>query len=847
MAESLGTLRVALEGDTKTFNSAIDGAHSQIKTFDDATQKHLKNIGLAMTGFGIGVGTALAGCVASFISAGDNLDKMSRRSGVAVESLSALGYAAKISGTDMPVLEKALTRLAINMQDTASGTGEAKEAFDKLGISVTDSSGNLRKTEDVLMDAADKIADLTNSTDQSAYAATIFGARYGPELLPLLKESGKGIKDLTDKAERLGLVMSTESAEAAAELNDRLTDLKESLKMAAFQTGTALAPALETATEKLTDAVGWFNKLPDPLKQIGTYATAGAGAIGLLGGSAALMASKLPAAIEGFKTFGGIIGKLPLSPTALGVTAIGIAAVGAYVGIKDWNREAKDFAETQRKLNERIDPDGVKAIRAIKKELDDYKEVIKTSDSAVKESVMVLGTFTDRTGKSLATMKENIRGTADAAEKLEEVNPAAYASSWDEALGSLTHTGAALVATLHDLNDKAADSAATNKVLKESLDEAAAEFRKLVPADYIEKREKEMEKTKETAKGLRDLTQGLIEQRDQYDIVSEASWKSSKERIEAEKKAAEKQKEVMEKYHEGLAMLEKESADRNAELKKHVAALDIQITSEKNAKQQEAMKKYWAGLEGLERASAERNADMRKHELALDLDLIRTKGEEREKANEAMISASGKVADAVDSFYDKDFKNLEKLCRGYDDSQKKIDSIYKALKATCEGYYQDTTSVEESWQTQSKLLLDAYEKKHKAVYDAMKRSAESYYDIVSQHEAAFEQSKYTSELWRGVSVFGKLAEIPQQAERLQATWGEPLSAQVFRETTPAGEAIVGTSLREQVAERGQRVVEGHRTMNINITIAGNHLVDEAALNRFAENIGRRIKGQNITL
>jgi len=60
----------------------------------------------------------------------------------------------------------------------------------------------------------------------------------------MLKEGGAGIEALMEKAKELGVVMSTESASKAAEFNDRITDLKESVGAIGRDIGSILIPPL---------------------------------------------------------------------------------------------------------------------------------------------------------------------------------------------------------------------------------------------------------------------------------------------------------------------------------------------------------------------------------------------------------------------------------------------------------------------------------------------------------------------------------------------------------------------------------------------------------------------------
>ncbi|NVM23844.1 MAG: phage tail tape measure protein, partial [Desulfobacterales bacterium] len=289
----------------------------------------IQKIGKTMTIAGGVITGALAACLYKAVAVGDELDKMSKRTGVAVEELSALKYAAEISGTELGTVENSLRFLARAMDDTSKGTGEAKDAFEKLGISVTDIQGNLRPTVEVMKEAATKIAGMTNETEKVSAATDIFGSRYGTELLPLLKEGGEGIEDLMNKAKNLGLVISTEAATKAAEFNDRMTEMKSSLGALSLKIGDVLIPAIKPLVEEITKIIGkmskWTQEHPQLTKLLSKFALVigglmvAGGPLLMLAPTIAGIATALPGLIAAFGPLLGPLGIIMAIATAVGL------------------------------------------------------------------------------------------------------------------------------------------------------------------------------------------------------------------------------------------------------------------------------------------------------------------------------------------------------------------------------------------------------------------------------------------------------------------------------------------------------------------------------------------------
>ena len=319
---------VNILGDASKLKGELDKADSHVSGFSEKIGK----IGKIATVAGAAVTGAFTAIIFKTAQAGDQFDKMSLRTGIAVEDLSALAYAGDISGTSIETIEKGLKGLTTAMDDASKGIGLGMEAFKELDISVTDSDGNLRSTIDVLKEAAAKISAIENPTKQAALAMDLFGARAGPELLPLLKAGEGGIEELMNRAKELGITMSTEAAAKAAEFTDRMTDLKGSLAGAGRTIGDTLIPAIIPLVEKVTEIVGkvaaWA-KENAPLVETITKVGAVVGVLAMVGGPILMAVS----------AFGAISGAI----TAIGTIATGpigllILAIGAVILIwKNWD------------------------------------------------------------------------------------------------------------------------------------------------------------------------------------------------------------------------------------------------------------------------------------------------------------------------------------------------------------------------------------------------------------------------------------------------------------------------------------------------------------------------------
>ncbi len=202
--------------------------------------------GASIAALGVGI-TALVMPVARV---GDEFFKLSQKTGVSVEALTALDYAAKLSDVTTEGLTKALQKLSVAMFDTQVNGDEGSAALKALGVSATDAHGQIRPTEAVLLDLAEKFADMPDGADKAALAVKLFG-KEGLAIIPFLNQGREGITALMEEAQRLGLVMSEDVARASEVFNDNLTRLSALFEGVQRQIGAAIIPILADFTEQV--------------------------------------------------------------------------------------------------------------------------------------------------------------------------------------------------------------------------------------------------------------------------------------------------------------------------------------------------------------------------------------------------------------------------------------------------------------------------------------------------------------------------------------------------------------------------------------------------------------------
>jgi phage-related protein len=273
-----------LKGNEKALDSVADefnAAEKQVDQFGDELDKTGKDadsagskfekLGSVVKGVGAAMGVAFAAIGTAAIGAGKALvdmtveaaayaDEMLTQStvtGMSVESLQAYSYAADLVDVSMETLTGSMAKQVKSMSNARDGSAKFADAYAKLGISVADSSGQLRDSETVYWETIDALGKISNETERDALAMQIFG-KSAQELNPLIAQGSAGIAALTEEAKRMGAVLSEESIGKLGAFDDSVQRLKQGSEAAQRVMGTVLLPQLQTLADDGVSLLGDF-------------------------------------------------------------------------------------------------------------------------------------------------------------------------------------------------------------------------------------------------------------------------------------------------------------------------------------------------------------------------------------------------------------------------------------------------------------------------------------------------------------------------------------------------------------------------------------------------------------
>lgn len=441
---------IEAESKLKTFNAELKkvgnvnlkAASEQFKEWGNT----LESAGQKMRG----LSAAAAGVVASLGaisykagSAADDLNTMSKVTGIGTDELQKYSYAADLVDVSVEAIAKSNKKLSKNAYEAANGSKSQKEAFDALGVSVTDSNGELRDSEDIFQDVISALGQMSNETERDALAQKLMG-KSASELNPLIEDGGETYKMVADTMKKYDLdYVDQETLNKANEFNDAIDTMKLLGSVAFAQVGSQLSAYLAPALEKVVGLVGkfsnWLSKLdPKVLAVVGAVAAfvaALAPLLILLGKVAFGISSILNLAGTLGISIGALAGPIGIAIAAIAaIIAIGVllyknwdkikatalavktAVVTAFTNLKTnitniWNAIKSSATATWNAIKSAITNAITNAVSAVKTKISDVKTSISDAWSSIKDkTASAWSSIKEKITKPFQSAKETISG-----------------------------------------------------------------------------------------------------------------------------------------------------------------------------------------------------------------------------------------------------------------------------------------------------------------------------------------------------------------------------------------------------------------------------------------------------
>jgi methyl-accepting chemotaxis protein len=232
-------------------------AFAKVTSAMNVLKKSVFNLKTGIAGL-VGVGGFIALARAGLKSI-DNIGKLSRTLGLTTEQLGTLQHMANLGGTSLDTFARSIRNLDKGALDfVTKGTGEAKDAFEALGISVKDVSDASEDQIKLMGLVADKLAPMENGAKKTALAMKLFGSR-SVEILPSLEQGSKGINAMAAEAKQLGIILDKDAVHQVEEANDAMARMGSIFEGIRNKIVVGLSPAIITLAtafkDKLVDSM----------------------------------------------------------------------------------------------------------------------------------------------------------------------------------------------------------------------------------------------------------------------------------------------------------------------------------------------------------------------------------------------------------------------------------------------------------------------------------------------------------------------------------------------------------------------------------------------------------------
>ena len=352
----------ALQREITSTEKNLEGLESQaIKSnavlSKDEAVGNLKKIGVAAAAAGAAIGAAFVGMAGAAIENADELQRLSDVTGLSAERLQELQYAGNNLGVELETITGAQAKLTKNMLAAKDGTGAQADAFAALGISVTDSNGQLRDAKTVMEEAFTALNGVGNETERDALSMQLFG-KSAMDMNPLIKAGGDELNRLTEEARNNGAVMSDEAVAGLDSFGDTIDNLKTSVLGAFGEKFAEILPKIQEFLNKLKELPEWIENNRTKLELIGiAIGTVTALVIAFniqqaLAASGMTLWTAIAGVATGATTALGAAFAFLTSPIGLVILAIGAVVAAGVLLYKNWDTVKQKAGELWSKIQE---------------------------------------------------------------------------------------------------------------------------------------------------------------------------------------------------------------------------------------------------------------------------------------------------------------------------------------------------------------------------------------------------------------------------------------------------------------------------------------------------------------
>lgn len=247
--------------DPQKVQQQIDNLGKQAEN----TSKKFDKLSVVGKGLGIAIGAGVAAAATGFIVAmkhtialGDQLAELSSKTDISAEKLQRLKYAAEQMNGNFSSLTAAVRTLTMRLGGLEEGTTGTTSAFKKLGMEIYDSSGKMKKMDDLFPEMLKKLASLEEGTEKNILGQQLLGKAW-LDIKPMVanrEELEKNYNALKDYQ-----LLSNDTVARIDAFNDSIARMKAAWQGIWNQAVNQIIPMLE-------DVIYWLEENADTITNV---------------------------------------------------------------------------------------------------------------------------------------------------------------------------------------------------------------------------------------------------------------------------------------------------------------------------------------------------------------------------------------------------------------------------------------------------------------------------------------------------------------------------------------------------------------------------------------------------
>ena len=184
----------------------------------------------------------------------DDLLTLASVTGTTTDSVQELNYMADLTDVSFDRIKDSLKETTNKMQEAATGTGDAYEAYKRLKVEITNTDGSLRSAQDVFYDTIDALGEMKNKTGRDALAMDLM-SESAQELNPLIELGSEKMQEYAQEAHDMGYVLDNDALKSLQAVDDAYSRLQNTQEGVKNQLSAEFAPYLEEFYSDVTTMV----------------------------------------------------------------------------------------------------------------------------------------------------------------------------------------------------------------------------------------------------------------------------------------------------------------------------------------------------------------------------------------------------------------------------------------------------------------------------------------------------------------------------------------------------------------------------------------------------------------